>query len=267
MTSHSAPTPTTSSRLDRSKYPNDELAGIEHAFSREIVRHCELVLDRSRFFQTLAAGRIDEAAMQYTFIQYRFFRDQLHRWFGLCILKAPTCREAHHKAAIMALADHVFTDLRDSHEEMYDAFLYTLGLDDAKIDADGPGLAIRRYSDSFLQDFAGGAGDFVLALAALAGRELCVSLRNQRFIDHYFAPRGNVPPEWIALHAHVELDHFHDAIRPVLAAGHDRARAYVTAGSAVTRAIDAHLRLFDDLLVELGSAPRRTDLPVATSDR
>jgi thiaminase len=250
MTSHSAPITRTSSRLDRSTHHNDELAAIEYAFSREIVGHCELVLDRSRFFHALAGGRIDEAAMQYAFTQYRFFRDQLHRWFGLCILKAPTCRNAHHKAAIMALADHVFTDLRDSHEEMYDAFLRALGLDDATIDADGPGLVTRRYSDSFLHDFASGTGDFFFALAALAGRELCVSLRNQRFIDHYFTPRGQVPPEWIALHAHVELDHFHDAIRPVLAAGHDQAAAYVAAGSAVRRAVDAHVRLFDDLLLE-----------------
>jgi hypothetical protein len=47
------------------------------------------------------------------------------------------------------------------------------------------------------------------------------------------------------------LDPPHDAIRPVLAAGRDQTAAYVAAATAVTRAIDAHVHLFDGPLLEL----------------
>jgi hypothetical protein len=57
--------------------------------------------------------------MQYAFLQYHHWRDRLHQWFGLCIVKAGSCTDPDQKSAIMSLADHTFTDLQDGHSEMY----------------------------------------------------------------------------------------------------------------------------------------------------
>ena len=220
------------------------------AFSAEVVHHCERALDGSAFFRALAARPESAALIRYAFLQYRFFRDQLHRWFGLCIVKAPNCRDSSHKAAIMALADHIFTDLRDAHEEMYDRFLRDLQISDADTARERPSRATARYIRSYLEEFDLDTGDFFVALAALAGRELCVSLRNQRLIARYFVPREIETPTWIGLHSHLELDHFQDAIRPVLAAANVGASSGRAARTAVEQAIDRHVRLFDDLLGE-----------------
>jgi hypothetical protein len=68
-------------------------------------------------------------------------------------------------------------------------------------------------------------------------------------------PGGDHDTAFRADHEDIEpprsLDPPHDTIRPVLAAGHDQTAAYVAAATAVTRAIDAHVHLFDDLLLEL----------------
>jgi hypothetical protein len=248
----------TSSRLDRSPRRTNELARFEQAFSTQTIHHCERALDGSTFFRALAAGAVNGPLMKHIFLQYRLFRDQLHRWFAVCIVKAPSCRDPNQKAAIMALADHIFTDLRDSHEVMYDAFLTQLKVTAAEASLERPGNATRRYIRSFFDDFGFEARDGFLALAALGGRELCVSLRNQRLIRHYFEPRGIEAPTWIALHAHLELDHFHDAIRPVLLAQGDDVVTSTATKSAVERAIDQHVQLFDDLLAEheCGKKPR-----------
>jgi hypothetical protein len=215
-----------------------------------MVRYCERAFDGSPFFRALAAGAVEPALMRHVFVQYRSFRDQLHRWFALCIMKAPSCRDPSHKAAVMALADHIFTDVRDGHDEMYDSFLRALGVDGPEATRARPGGAADRYTRSFLDDFGPDAQDLFVALAALGGRELCVSLRNQRLITQYFVPRGIEPPVWIALHAHLELDHFRDAIRPVLLGRSGGASLPADLERAVERAVDQHVRLFDDLLRE-----------------
>jgi hypothetical protein len=228
----------------------------EEEFTTQTINHCQRALDRSAFFRALAAGTVDGPLLQYAFAQYGFFRDQLHRWFALCIVKAPDCREPGHKAAIMALADHIFTDLRDGHDEMFDAFLQDLPVSKIAAALEQPSDATRRYIRSFFDDFGFETEDFFVALAALGARELCVSPRNQRLIRHYFVPRGIEPPTWIALHADLELDHFHDVVRPMLAARRNDIPTLTAARSAAERAIDHHVQLFDDLLLENSSSRR-----------
>jgi hypothetical protein len=223
-------------------------SSLEETFSAHALGHCERALDASTFFRALAAGAIDAPVMRRVFSQYRFFRDQLHRWFGLCIVKAPSCRDPNQKAAIMALAEHIFTDLRDGHDEMFDAFLRDLGTAGADAAAARPNEVALRYIQSFLDEFGASEGDCFVAIALLAGRELCVSARNQRFVRDYFAPRGLPPSTWIALHARLELDHFRDVVRPALSAHAGDASAQAAIRSAVERGIDGHVRLFDDLL-------------------
>ena len=69
MTPYSAPTTRTSSSLDRLTHHNDELALIEHAFSREIVGQCELAL---------AIAEADAAQITGTVEATRFV--PAHRW-------------------------------------------------------------------------------------------------------------------------------------------------------------------------------------------
>jgi hypothetical protein len=61
MTPYSAPTTRTSSRLDRWTHYNDELALIEHAFSREIVGQCELALAVAEANAAQIAGTVEAA--------------------------------------------------------------------------------------------------------------------------------------------------------------------------------------------------------------
>jgi len=61
MTPHSAPTTRTSSRLDRLTHHNDELALIEHAFSRELVGQCELALAIAEADAAQIAGTVEAA--------------------------------------------------------------------------------------------------------------------------------------------------------------------------------------------------------------
>jgi hypothetical protein len=120
---------TTSSRLNREPSLSPELEVQKQIISERTIAYCHEVLDRSRFFSLLKDGKMPPALMQYAFLQYHFWRDRLHQWFGLCILKAGSCSDPHQKVAIMSLADHTFTDLQDGHSEMYVEFLHDLGLD------------------------------------------------------------------------------------------------------------------------------------------
>jgi thiaminase len=244
-----AQTPLSSSRLDRSRPITPALLLREREVTSQMIDHCERSFDRSSFFRALAAARLEDAAIRYGFAQYRFFRDQLHRWFARCISMAPSCAEPGQKAAIMELADHIFTDLRDDHERMYDDFLCELGLAATELARATPSLATQSYIRSFLDDH-GEQDEFFISVAALGARELCVSLRNQRLIRQYFSVRGHAAPTWISLHAELELAHFHDAIRPALTAYEPGSPRLDTMQEQMARAIDRHVGYFDALLSE-----------------
>jgi hypothetical protein len=249
MTSPSIVHHLSSSRLCRTTQ-TPELAIREEKVSADTVACCEGAFDSSSFFCLLAAGNASPALLQYVFLQYRFFRDQLHRWFGVCIMKAPSCSDPHQKSALMALADHVFTDLRDNHELMYDEFLRLLGIDEAEVQKTTPSAASTTYMRSFIDEFAAERADFYSALAALSGREICVSLRNRRLLSQYFIPRGLERPAWLVLHAELEVEHFRDAVRPLLEAGEPDAAAFAAQFRARSRAIEKHVSYFDQLLLE-----------------
>ena len=238
-----------SSRLARRTHV-PELAVLQQKVSADAIACCERALDSSSFFAVLAAGKASPPLLQYVFLQYLFFRDQLHRWFGLCIMRAPSSSDPHQKRAVMALADHVFTDLRDSHELMYDEFLCLLGVDEAALRGATPSAASIAYMRSFVDEFAAERHDFYGALAALSGRELCVALRNRRLLRQYFVPRGLEHPAWLVLHSELEEEHFQDVMRPVLEASEPDSAAFPAHLRAMSRAIEGHVSYFDQLLLE-----------------
>jgi thiaminase len=243
----------TSSRLNRDIELPPAVKAQEAAISSRTVAYCDEVLDRSRFFCLLKDYAITPPMMQYAFLQYYFWRDRLHQWFGLCIVKADSCTDPDHKSAIMSLADHTFTDLQDDHSQMYVEFLHELGLSDTEIVAARRSAATASYERSFFDEFGYGTDNFYEALAALSGRELCVSIRNARLLQSYFDARSIKHPTWLSLHAELEVNHFQDSIRPVLTRYEGNSVKLTSVIKAVERGIDRHVQYFDDLLLEYES--------------
>jgi thiaminase len=244
---------TTSSRLNRELILLPEIEAQKQMISKNTIAYCHESLDRSRFFSLVKNGEIAPSSIQYAFLQYHFWRDRLHQWFGLCIVKAGSCSDPHQKVAIMSLADHTFTDLQDGHSEMYVEFLHELGLGDDEIAASHRSLATIAYERSFFEDFGYGTNNFYEALVALSGRELCVSIRNQLILQNYFDARSLKHPTWLALHAELEIEHFHDTFRGALTFCANNSIEINDLMEAVKRGIDRHIQYFEDLLVEYES--------------
>lgn len=238
----------TSSRLDRPTLATTTQAP-EESIIAQTIAHCHTALDRSRFFNQLNAGDITPSLMQYVFLQYHYWRDRLHQWFGLCIVKAGSCTDPDQKSALLSLSDHIFTDLKDDHSEMFVKFLHELGLSNDDIAASQRSKATTSYERSFFDEFGDGTDNFYEALAALSGRELCVSIRNTRILHSYFDVRHLQHPTWLSLHAELEVNHFQDSIRPVLLHYNDSDKL-TDVIKAVEQGIDRHVQYFEDLLNE-----------------
>jgi thiaminase len=249
----------TSSRIDREIRLLDETKLKKQAINEQTIAYCNKSLDRSRFFSLLKNEEIAPSIIQYVFLQYYFWRDRLHQWFGLCIVKAGSCTDLNQKIAIMSLADHTFTDLQDNHSEMYLDFLYDLGLSDEDIAASRRSNATKSYEQSFFDDFGYKTDNFYEALVALSGRELCVSIRNQRILEYYFDARGIKHSTWLALHAELEVEHFNDTFRAALMCYAENPEKIADLMVAVKRGIDRHVQYFEDMLGEYESISSSTD--------
>jgi pyrroloquinoline quinone (PQQ) biosynthesis protein C len=241
---------TTSSRLDRQTALSPATAARMEEVSAATITYCQIALDLSQFFTLLKDGKLSPAMMQYAFLQYHAWRDRLHQWFGLCIVKAGSCTDPDQKLAIMSLADHTFTDLQDGHSEMYLEFLGDLGLNQSEIQASTRSAATVAYERSFFDEFGDGTENFYEAMAALSGRELCVSIRNQIILESYFNLHQLNRSTWLTLHAELEVDHFQDAIRPVLIRYAEDSAKIAELMTVIERSIDRHVQYFDDLLAE-----------------
>jgi hypothetical protein len=248
-----SPLPTatpSSSRLPRTTGERRELTRPEQEILREALERCERRFDQGVFFERLAAGAMTPAALKYVFGQYGHFRVQLHRWFATCILLAKDASQPAQRQAILALADHIFTDLRDNHDLLFAECLLHLGFPRGTLYADAVSPATTAYIESFLHDCRPPAVTWLEAVAALSGRELSVALRNQRLLKYYFAPRGVSGPTWITLHAELEIDHFLDVLKPLLAQHGADAEPLDAARVAIDRAFEHHSEYLDALLRE-----------------
>lgn len=238
----------TSSRLNRQR-SSDEQAQDQSAAS-VAVTYGERALDRSEFFSAISHQEVGQHVMAYVFGQYGFFRLQLHTWFAVCLLKAKNAADPAQRSAIMALADHIFTDLEDNHDLMFGDFLAQLGFDAGRLHGDRPSPATLNYISSFAEDHSMEECDLFTAMAALSGRELVVALRNRRLLTNYFDSRSQPRPLWLALHAELEVEHFLDALRPALDRCGADAEALATVQGAIAHTIDRHVDYFDALYRE-----------------
>jgi hypothetical protein len=238
------------SRLPRTTGERRELTTPEEQILREALERCERRFDQGAFFRRLAAGAMTPAALKYVFGQYGHFRIQLHRWFATCIVLAKDASQPAQRHAILALADHIFTDLRDDHDLLFGEYLHHLGFPLGTLYADAVSPATTAYIESFLDDCRPPTVGWLEAVAALSGRELSVALRNQRLLKCYFAPRGVSGPTWITLHAELEIDHFLDVMKPLLAQQGADAAPLDPVRVAVDRAFGRHAEYLDALLGE-----------------
>src|SRR5258708_7038518 len=103
-------------------------AQLEETITQEIIDYSRHALSTSNFFGKLKNGEIGLSCLKYVFSQYRYWRDQFHTWFGLCILKSGSCEPSHVRDAVLELADHTLTEMREDHAGMYRDFLRSLGV-------------------------------------------------------------------------------------------------------------------------------------------
>ena len=256
------PTPTTSttssSRLPRAT-GEPQLTKAEQRILDDLLERCERRFDESVFFRRLSAGAITTEALRYIFEQYGHFRVQLHRWFAVCIILAKDASDPAQRQAILALADHIFTDLRDDHDRLFAECLHHFGFPTGTLYVGCPSPATSAYIESFLDDARAPAATWFEAVAALAGRELSVALRNRRLLKSYFTARGVPGPTWITLHAELEVDHFLDVLRPLISEHGAAATTLDPVRLAVARAFGRHAEYLDELLAEHETEQRPSD--------
>lgn len=252
------PTSTTfSSRLPRATGEQPRLTTREQSFLDDLLERSERRFDESTFFRRLAAGAITTEALAYIFGQYGHFRVQLHRWFAACILLVKDASDPAQRQAILALADHVFTDLRDDHDRLFAECLHHFGFPSESLYAGSRSPATSAYIESFLDAARAPMATWFEAIAALSGRELSVALRNRRLLKSYFAPRGLPGPTWITLHAELEVDHFLDVLRPLISEHGAAAASFDAVRLAAAGAFARHAEYLDALLAEHEAEERR----------
>jgi thiaminase len=256
----SASSSSSSSRLPRDSEERRR-AALAGGFVPDAIARCERAFDASPFFQRLGTGELTPEQLRYVFGQYGHFRLQLHRWFGLCISKASNSAEPAERQAILALADHIFTDLRDDHDQMFREYLHQLGFPSWTLHGEPVSEATRAYVGSFFDDCGASSCSFFEAIAALGGRELSVALRNRRLLELYFGPRGLNAPAWISLHAELEVEHFVDVIEPFVARDGNGSAQLRAARGAIGRAVGRHVGYLDALLREHAASSPERELP------
>jgi hypothetical protein len=150
-------------------------------------------LTESDFFSGLAAGEVPPGPVRDVFGQYYRWRRRFHRWLGVCVAKSAALDDAPSgQRALGALVTGLAQEVNGRRRGLATAFLAALGIDDPARIAALP--VTDAYAESFLRCYfpADRTGDE--ALAALAGRELAVPLRNSIIVsalrEHYGITSG-----------------------------------------------------------------------------
>lgn len=136
------------------------------------------LIAESNFFADLSTGQANLEDVRGVFGQFYPWRNQFHRWFGICVARSVPLGEALNVPRILSeLTACPEQEIKRDHHGLALSFLAALGIDDpSRITA----LAMTgAYAESFLRCYfsADRSGDE--ALAALAGREVGVPSRNR----------------------------------------------------------------------------------------
>ena len=165
-------------------------------------------LAESDFFSGLSAGEVPPGHVRDVFGQYYLWRTGFHRWLGVCVAKSAALGDALSvRRALGELADCLAQEVSGDHHGLAASLLAALGIGDpARITA----LPVTdAYAESFLRCYFPAERPGNEALAALAGRQLVVPVRNSVIIgalpEHYGISSGL---ELFRPDADVEVMHF-----------------------------------------------------------
>ncbi len=189
---------------------------VEESITQEVIGYSRRALEEGEFFKRLRQGAIALPHLKYVFGQYRFWRDQFHTWFGLCILKSGSCERADVQQELLVLAEHVVVEMKENHTKMYQDLLARLAVTADELRAWGKGDATRRYEQSFITVFGTDTRNFADAVIALSARELFAAIRNGFVTRALKETYGIDQSPWWQLHEHLEVEHFRGAIRPMI---------------------------------------------------
>src|SRR6266567_3905064 len=166
------------------------------------------LIAESNFFSDLSNGLAHPEDVRGVFGQYYLWRNQFHRWFGICIVRSAPFSESLNVPRILGgLVECLGQEIREDHHGLALSFLAALGVDDpSRITA----LPVTdTYAESFLRCYFSSDRSGDEALAALAGRELSVPGRNRIILsalpEHYGVTSGL---EFFGLHNTIEVEHF-----------------------------------------------------------
>lgn len=232
----------------------NEPAEIEANITAKVIDYSHRALTASPFFSELDKGGLSIETLRYVFGQYRFWRDQFHTWFGVCIVKSGSCEKPEVAEAVRSLAEHVATEMGDDHSKIYRDFLVDLGLSEAAIRGMRKAAATAKYEGSFIATFGTGPQDFADSVAALSGRELFASLRNTYVIERLATNYGLRGSQWWQLHEELEEEHFRSCLRPFIRTLLRDEREVARLLTVITGEIDRHVDYWDALLVEAREA-------------
>ncbi|WP_027408856.1 iron-containing redox enzyme family protein [Anoxybacteroides tepidamans] len=174
----------------------------------EITNHVSQSLEKSEFFTGLRNKIHTVDHLRQVFAQYYLWRNAFHRWFGVCIAKAPSFGTSFDTDYVLTeLIEHIEEEIKGDHHGMCKTFLNGLGLTDVK---DIHAIDItQKYIDSFQKEYMYDGGSFEESLAALAGRELVAPERNRIIID-CLSNLYNIKQGlgFFKLHEELEVEHF-----------------------------------------------------------
>ena len=143
----------------------------------------------SDFFSGLSAGEVPPGHVRDVFGQYYLWRTRFHRWLGVCVAKSAALSVRRALGELVAcLAQEVSGD----HHGLAASLLAGLGIGDPARIAALP--VTDAYAESFQRCYFPADRPGNEALAALAGRELVVPVRNSVIISalpgHYGITSG-----------------------------------------------------------------------------
>lgn len=174
----------------------------------EITNHVSKSLENSHFFTGLRNKTHSVDHLRQVFGQYYLWRNAFHRWFGVCIAKAPSFGTAFDTDYVLSeLIEHIEEEIKGDHHGMCKTFLKGLGF--TNFTEIRPIEITQKYIDSFQKEYIDHGGSFEESLAALAGRELVAPERNRIIIEClstlYDIKQGL---GFFKLHEELEVEHF-----------------------------------------------------------
>ena len=214
------------------------------AVSKSLEAYVGDLIDESNFFADLSTGQASLEDVRGVFGQYYLWRNQFHRWFGICVARSAPFGEALNVPRILGeLIACREQEIKGDHHGLALSFLAALGIDDPPRITALP--VTDAYAESFLRCYfsADRSGDE--ALAALAGRELALPRRNRIIVGalprHYGVTSGL---ESFNLHNTIEVAHFR-VLREAMTRDHeaDTGRLF----EAARLEIWEHMAFWDDV--------------------